>query len=111
MPAYIIHIGFVLVVLILNIWFSLYFKQRTNKKTKIPKTSKHLSIDKFIVDEGPGWLANPITNEIFCLSCWYNNETKIHLVKDKSVPAGWICPKCNKAYTSLLRMLKYYLGN
>ena len=108
MPTYIIHIGFVLVVLVLNIWLGLSLNKRADKKAEVPK---HTTIDKFIVEEGPGWLTNPKTNEIFCLSCWYNNKTKIHLVKDGNVRAGWICPICNKTYISIIRMFRYYSGN
>ena len=108
MPPYVTHIGFVLVVLSLNIWFSLYFRQRANKKINAPKVPNRPTTDKFIVAEGPGWLTNPRTNEIFCLSCWYNNQAKIHLIKTKGVPIGWTCPKCNKPYTSFSRMLEYY---
>ena len=98
-------------ILAIALLLAIHGSYRLWKKNGYRQASVHPTESKFIVDEGPGWLTNPKTNEIFCLSCWYNNEAKIHLIKNKGVPTEWICPKCNKTYMSPLRMLKYYFAS
>jgi len=131
MPAYIIHIGFVLIVLVLNICLCVSFSKRANRNieqnlNKIRKDSikprkepvskeSHVYdiLDDCILEEDPDWFRNPITDEKFCSDCWDAYKIKKRLKKDWSnwpLPR-WICPRCNKIHTSIEKTLKSIFMN
>jgi len=85
------------------------FKHYRLKKNNITTVSSNKTLnqsipDGYIQDENVGWLIESKADRIFCLTCWYDNNILVQLIKDKRrTPDGFICPKCNEKYSSLLR--------
>ena len=119
--AGITNIWFILFFISVNsLFFLLYYKysksdyskaqkdKRIDKKELLPQKSIEYDIlDDCVPEENPGWFRNPITDEKFCSDCWDARKIKKRLKKDWSnwPWPRWICPRCNKPYTSLKRTL------
>jgi len=92
------------------------WKRKDNIKTKkeepLPqKLPEYDILDDCIFDAISKWYINPITDEIFCFKCWHDNKSKIPIAKDGINLSSWICPKCNKPYTSPRTIKKIFLKN
>jgi hypothetical protein len=80
MPTYVIHIGFVLVILILNMWFGLSLNKKINTQTC-----------NWIQDYGI-W-QHKTTGLYYCSYC-APNPSPLSTDNNKS----WFCHKCNNGF-------------
>ena len=83
MPNYIIHIGFVLIIVILNIWLNLYLKQRIKNKIKLRP--------KF----GVLWDRN---KEPYCPIC-ENPLARYKVRLSGKTETGFNCANCDKRFS------------
>jgi hypothetical protein len=125
--AGITNFWFILFFISVNLlFFLLYYRERKNtnnskiRKDSIEAGKEPLSkeyhvydiLDDCVYDALSKWYINPVTDEIFCFKCWHENKSKIPIAKDGFNLSSWICPKCNKPYTSAVRTLKkLYMKN
>lgn len=109
-PLLIFSILGIIFVLIKNFQDS---KHTTEVNEPLPKEPHVYDIlDDCDYDALSKWYINPVTDEIFCFKCWHENKSKIPIAKDGINLSSWICPKCNKPYTSAVRTLKkLYIKN
>ena len=79
-PAYIVNIGFVFVVLILNIWLGLFLNQKINERTCT------------WIQEYEIW-QHKITKLYYCPRC-APNRSPLAALNDES----WFCNKCDHGF-------------
>ncbi|MCK4827275.1 hypothetical protein KA005_66710 [bacterium] len=85
----------------------IYSVVRTKMRKPLPqKPIEYDILDDCDFEEKDNWYRNPVTDEIFCSTCWDDHKFVKHLTNDQKNQSRWVCPKCKTIYDSRTRMWK-----